>query len=86
MNTRLTTAECQDLVAWAVMHGLISYRRISEEDMRFIREKTCVRKKDWRLAPCGSQSEQHPKANDEPLTRSLPASPVPLPDPANGRS
>ena len=60
----LTTEECQDLVAWAVMHKLISYRLVTDEERRFIIMKTGMRKKP---IPCRSLNEPHaPSASVSP--------------------
>ncbi len=56
----LTKEECVDLVAWGIMHKLISYKQVTEEERRFINTKLNLRLK--KPSPsCGSVSEQHEK-------------------------
>ena len=51
-----TKEECKELIEWAIARGLITYRRMTYEEERFLianGEK-----------PCGSETEQDKAAED----------------------
>ncbi len=56
---KYNTAECKDLVAWAINHDLISYHLETDEEKRFIIAAKAGRKS-------GSQNEQHEKTTPHP--------------------